>query len=102
MQQAIDLLEKPFHDFFGDIIRIIFQDMVDADEEVGEWVKPGKPGVLLKQEEQAVDRSDRPVDVFIGLLFSDDEGAVQSDQAFSNREHLTAANIDWNEGRCGG
>ena len=74
--------------FQGRVV-LIFEDDIDADDEVLQGVKPGEPGIVHDQLQQLSRRGDAPVDAFIGDLFGDDEGLVQAKQAVA--EVLEAA-----------
>jgi len=51
MKQTIDFPDEVFDIFIGHVAAVIFQQVIDANEEIGERVEPRKPGVLLKQVE---------------------------------------------------
>jgi len=58
--------------FFGDVAAVIFEQLIDPDQHIGDGMKPREPGIALKQFQQAVHRLNRAIDTFIGLLFGDD------------------------------
>lgn len=83
--------------FLGDVAAVIFEQLIDPDQHIGDGMKPGEPGIALKQFQQAVHRLNRAIDTFIGLLFGEDQRAVKPDEAFSDREDGAPEGIDRNE-----
>lgn len=100
MEENIDFLMEMLDVVIGDVATVIFEELIDPDQEIGNGMKPCEPGIALQQFEQAVHGLHRPVDAFIGLLFGNDERAVKPDEAFTDREDRAPAGIDRNE--CGG
>lgn len=104
MEQVIDFPNEMLDVFVGDVTALIFKQVIDTNEEIGNRVEPRKPGILLKQCEERIDGFNRPVDAFIRQLLGHNQGPVKSDQAFTDREHRAPANVDGNErcrlGRC--
>ena len=97
MEKDIDFLKEMLNVVIGDVAAVILEELIDPDQEIGNGMKPCEPGIALQQFEQAVHRSNRPVDAFIGLLFGNDERPVKPDEAFSDREDCAPEGIHWNE-----
>lgn len=97
MEQAVDLLQEVLHVVIGHVAAVVFQQVIDANEQIGDRVKPCEPGISLKEFEQAVHGLDRSVDAFVSQLFGNDESAVKPDEAFADREDRAPARIDRNE-----
>lgn len=49
MEQAIDFPSEMLDGFVGDVAAVIFEHVIDSNEEVGNRVEPRKPRILLKQ-----------------------------------------------------
>src|SRR5215467_9984736 len=97
MKKDVDFMNEVHNVFFGDVAAVIFEQLIDPDQHIGDGMKPCEPRIALKQFQQAVHRLNRTIDMFIGLLFSDDQCAMKPDEAFSDREDCAPEGIDWNE-----
>lgn len=84
MEQAVDLLYEVLHIVIRHVAAVVLKQVIDANEQIGDWMKPRKPGVFLKQLEQGVHGLDWSVDAFVGQLFGDYQSAVKADEAFSD------------------
>ena len=69
----------------GDVAAVIFEQLIDPDQQIGDGMKPCEPGITLQQFQQTVHRLNRSVDAFIGRLFGNNERAVKPDEAFPDR-----------------
>ena len=100
MEQSIDLVKEMLYIVLGDVAAVIFQQMINSHQQIGDRVEPRKPGILLQQFKQPVHRLDRSTNAFIGELLGDDEGTVKADEAFPDAKDRPSARIDGHQ-RCG-
>ena len=97
MEKDIDFMNEMRNVILSDVAAVIFEQLIDPNQHIGDGMKPCEPGIALKQFQQAVHRLNRTDDAFIGLLFGDDQRAVQPNEALSDREDCAPEGIDRNE-----
>ena len=68
---------------FDRSVVLFFQDDVDLHDEVGQWVKPGEPGIVHHELQELSRRGNAPINAFIRHLFGNNEGFVQTQQTLS-------------------
>ena len=67
--------------------------MIHADQQIGDRMQPGEPGILLQKVEQGFSRRYRPTQAFISLLLGKDESAVEPNQTFPHRAYDASPGI---------
>ena len=99
MKQAVDFSQEMRDVVAGDIARIVLQQVINANKEIGNRVQPCEPGVLLEQFDQHLDGFHGSTHAFIRLLLGKDEGTVKPDEAFPDRQHCSTPWIHGNQRR---
>jgi hypothetical protein len=99
MKQAVNFSQEMRDIVAGDVTRIVLQQVINADKQIGDRVQPGEPGVLLEQLDQHFHGLHGSTHAFIGLLLRKNEGTVKPDEAFPHRQDSPATWIHGNKRR---
>jgi hypothetical protein len=68
----------------------VIQELIDTNHQLREGVKPRKPRVIQHQVQQLAGRFDTAINAFVGYLFCQYEGLMETQEAAPHVEDLLA------------
>jgi hypothetical protein len=80
VQQSVDFAQEMAYVLIGDVTGLVLEQMIHSDQQIGNRVQPGEPGIFLEQVEQDLGGGYGSAEALIRVLLSDDEGAVKLNQ----------------------